>query len=433
MDHSSRGGGPLKLRAMFLGAGLCIATALRAGPHDHGPELPPEVGDTTLSVRSEMPLVAGRSTRMTVQLSWTANGAPISPEGLIEAHTERMHLFLIDPSLTDFRHVHPLPTAVPGNYEFDFTPTAPGTWRVFADILPAATRLNELPSTSITVEGLPRPTTEWFRNDAEMNGVKFHLELARRRPQAGEVTTATLTISHADGTPYTELKPVMGAPAHLAIFPSNRRFVVHAHPTNARPGALDFSLMLPVASYYRAYAQVLLDGVEVYVPFAFQAVGPGTDEATEEMLQWIDTQLLALRQIVGTDRRGRARHHAIGLAHRFEVLIGDATKTARIRSMAESLARQCEANDARGASRLLDEFTLEVNRLLGDRGLTLPKTPALLNERFCAVSGSPVGEVVPGSHIDTPQGRVQLCCPDCAAIYKSSPDEFLAKIRQGKR
>ncbi|HEY0944324.1 MAG TPA: hypothetical protein VGD81_03625, partial [Opitutaceae bacterium] len=50
--------------------------------------------------------VAGAPLQATVQLA-TASGKPLAPNDLLVMHTQRLHLLIVDPSLTDYQHVHP--------------------------------------------------------------------------------------------------------------------------------------------------------------------------------------------------------------------------------------------------------------------------------------------------------------------------------------
>ena len=57
-------------------------------------------------------------------------------DDLTEAHTEKLHLLIVDESLTDYHHEHPVPAGKPGEYRFDFEPKFGGTYHVWADLLP---------------------------------------------------------------------------------------------------------------------------------------------------------------------------------------------------------------------------------------------------------------------------------------------------------
>ena len=70
-------------------------------------------------------------------------GGSITFDQLREVHTRRIHLLIIDGSLTDYHHEHPVPSNVPGRYDFSFTPQKPGAYRVWADVQPVETDIQE--------------------------------------------------------------------------------------------------------------------------------------------------------------------------------------------------------------------------------------------------------------------------------------------------
>ena len=80
----------------------------------------------TMTLATAEPAVAGREVRAALRLR-TGSGKPVAPEDLLVTHTRRLHLLLIDPSLTDYQHVHPGPTRTPGEWAFAFTPRRTGT------------------------------------------------------------------------------------------------------------------------------------------------------------------------------------------------------------------------------------------------------------------------------------------------------------------
>jgi hypothetical protein len=81
----------------------------------------------------------------------TGSGKPVAPEDLLVTHTRRLHLLIVDPSLSDYQHVHPDSTGKPGEWAFSFTPRLSGTYRVFGDFTPAATGRGLYSSVDVTV------------------------------------------------------------------------------------------------------------------------------------------------------------------------------------------------------------------------------------------------------------------------------------------
>jgi hypothetical protein len=75
-----------------------------------------------LSLEPVTPLQAGKTSQVVVKLNTVAYGKPISFDGLKEAHTKKLHLLVVDPSLTDYHHIHPVAGKNAGEFVFNFTP-----------------------------------------------------------------------------------------------------------------------------------------------------------------------------------------------------------------------------------------------------------------------------------------------------------------------
>jgi hypothetical protein len=54
------------------------------------------------------PLEAGQSTQVTLKLNAVSDGKPLTLDDLEEAHTKKLHLLIVDPTLTDY---HPYPSS----------------------------------------------------------------------------------------------------------------------------------------------------------------------------------------------------------------------------------------------------------------------------------------------------------------------------------
>lgn len=212
----------------------------------------------------------------------TGSGKPIAPEDLLITHTMPLHLLIIDPTLTDYQHVHPEPGQKPGEWTFSFTPKLAGSYRVFADFTPAATGRGLYANSDLVVQGGERPTTAAPEHKGitgqppavERGGVRFALAIQSQPPRAGQPMDLAFSMVRADGGP-VPLQPVMGAFAHLVAFDESRSGFAHLHPVDADPlkpphptqPALNFKLTIPQPGRYVIWAQVNLDGHEEFVPF----------------------------------------------------------------------------------------------------------------------------------------------------------------------
>ena len=88
------------------------------------------------------PLQQGELNRVMLRLLRT-NEVAVRFEELQEVHEARIHLLVIDPSLTDYHHLHPQPTGTPGEFSFAFAPRRTGPYRVWADVRVAPMHLQE--------------------------------------------------------------------------------------------------------------------------------------------------------------------------------------------------------------------------------------------------------------------------------------------------
>lgn len=235
------------------------------------------------------PAVAHQEVHATAVLR-TANGKPIAPEDLLVVHTERLHLLIADPSLSDYQHVHPTPGRVAGEWLFAFTPKSAGVYRVFADFTPAATNRGLYAYADLAVGAgnagdsgaALKPAAEGGRapnETAERDGFRFSLEPAVQPIRAKQPADLRFSVVRDDGAE-VPLQPVMDAFAHLVAFDESRNGFAHLHPMqldlSKRPDpqqpVLDFKITIPQPGRYVIWAQVNLSGHETFVPFWFDVV-----------------------------------------------------------------------------------------------------------------------------------------------------------------
>ncbi len=231
-----------------------------------------------ISATTEAPLAVGREARVIVRLAH-ADGRPVLLRELLVMHTQPIHLLIIDPSLEDFHREHPKPTETPGEYAFTFTPSKPGPYRLWADVVPSATGLKEYPTVDLPAEGIAEPIAN--REDLSRvtaGGLTFTMTFADQaglRPRKKDTRFLRITVQDAEGKPVNTLTPVMNAFAHLVGFYDDRETIVHIHPTggdvlrdDVRGGpSLGFRFFAPKSGLMRLFAQVLVDGKTISVPF----------------------------------------------------------------------------------------------------------------------------------------------------------------------
>jgi heavy metal-binding protein len=167
----------------------------------------PSPGQQTVraSVTTVAPLTVGQPVAALLRLQ-RPNGDAVSPSDLIETHTKKIHLLIVDSSLTDYHHEHPVPTQNPGEYSFSFTPAKPGSYRVWADVRPYPLGLQEYAMTDIPAATSTEPLTNRTVNfKAGVDGLNYELILPQKTIQVGRPALARLRITTADGKGFTHL------------------------------------------------------------------------------------------------------------------------------------------------------------------------------------------------------------------------------------
>lgn len=241
----------------------------------------------TMAITTAAPAVSGSEVRAVVSLR-TGSGKPVAPEDLLVTHTRKLHLLVVDPTLVDYQHLHPVPTKRPGEWACAFTPRLAGTYRIFGDFTPAATGRGLYASVDLAVASsgvgggrgdvIPAPGRN-LGGRVERNGYRYVLTTARPPARAAAPIDLRFAVVRLDGGDVT-LEPVMGAYAHLVAFDAARSGFAHLHPAeadgskapDAKAPALNFKLTIPRAGPYTIWAQVNLGGREEYVPFGLEVV-----------------------------------------------------------------------------------------------------------------------------------------------------------------
>ena len=226
------------------------------------------------SLTAEREPARDQPVQFTLRLA-TASGKPVAPEDLIVAHTRKLHLLIVDPTLNDYQHLHPEPGRRPGDWVFTLTPNRSGLYRVFADFTPAATQRGLYTSADFTVPGAVARVVREASTTAQAMGFNFELVLPPV-VRAGQPVDLKFRIQTQgrDKMP-VPLQPVMGAFAHLVAFDEARSGFAHLHPNEtdlAKPPdslrpELTFKVTIPEPGRYVIWAQVNLGGSEIFVPF----------------------------------------------------------------------------------------------------------------------------------------------------------------------
>jgi len=272
------------IRSIRFAALLLLPAAAAHAQHDHSAPAP----TVKAEIISPATHVAGKTAAAVLRLT-TTDGKPITHEQLQVAHTEKLHLLVVDETLTDYHHEHPVAGEKPGEYKFDFSPRVGGTYSIWADVVPTATGKQEYAQTQVKVQGSPAKKDKALNTTADASGYRFSLATENNEPlQAGNATMVNIKVTTPDGKDFTALEPVMGAYAHMVAFPENLESVTHVHPMGKEPEnaterggpELSFHVEPEKPGFQKLFLQTQIDGREVYAAFGIEVKAGSNTAAT---------------------------------------------------------------------------------------------------------------------------------------------------------
>jgi hypothetical protein len=226
---------------------------------------------------AKAPLEVGKKAELRIRLLFNKNTRPVQLDDLEETHTRKIHLLISDISETDYHHEHPERVGE-GEYAFSFTPARPDTYRVWADLKPLLTHVQQytvadIPSTTPRQGALAPQEAE--NRHAEIDGYKFDLTFAKSLIHEKETVAGTLRVTDPDGHPFNKLEVVMGAFGHFVGFCDDFATVLHIHPVGSLIESPDLQGGPDLPFYFRSskpglvrfFAQVKIRGKEMFPRF----------------------------------------------------------------------------------------------------------------------------------------------------------------------
>lgn len=249
-------------------------------PQGHHHEMPAKSVQAmhTIKLSVEKIETKGKTRIVVIRLSQLQNGKPLTLDELKEVHTEKVHLLIINDTLDDYSHVHPVALTEPGLYQFEWTPKKQGAFRIWADLVPLSTNSQEYAIADLTqdkVEGAAIDKSTQM--ESTVNDYHFRLVFENPDLVAGKAVMGSVMVTDSKGNPVTWLEPIMGAYAHIVGFSQDRNTVVHIHPMGIEPKTptdkggpmLKFHLEPEQAGFVKLFVQVRINGKEIIAPFAF--------------------------------------------------------------------------------------------------------------------------------------------------------------------
>jgi hypothetical protein len=210
-----------------------------------------------------------------IKLTKITDDQPVALNDLKEAHTQKVHLLIVDDSLTDYHHIHPEATKEPGVYQFEWTPKAKGSYKLWADLVPVATNEQQYVTFDLIKGEKGAPIDKNVSLQSTVEGYTFKLSFDQDKLVAGKPVMGKIIVTDAKGDSVKTLEPIMAAYAHIVGFSEGLQSVVHIHPMGDEPTKetdrggpeLEFHLEPSAPGFIKLFAQVKLNGKELFVPF----------------------------------------------------------------------------------------------------------------------------------------------------------------------
>ncbi|UCZ90812.1 hypothetical protein [Gordonia sp. WA4-43] len=189
-------------------------------------------------------------------------------------HDKQLHLIVVRADGAYFRHVHP--TLSPeGRWSLPWQWATGGSYRIYADFVPAATGQPLTLTSTVEVSGDYRPAPAAAESrQSSVDG--FDIELAGHL-RAGAESELTVTVRRA-GQPVTTLQPYLGAFGHLVALRQGDLAYLHVHPEGAAPTAgqlagpqVRFATTAPTPGRYLLYLDFQVDGAVHTATFVLDA------------------------------------------------------------------------------------------------------------------------------------------------------------------
>jgi hypothetical protein len=221
-------------------------------------------------------LQRGKIQTVNIKLTALKDHKKIHLTDLREVHTKKIHVLIFDQTLTDYQHVHPIPTKEAGIYQFDWTPHNEGPYRLWVNIVPSKTGEEEYVRADFPQVGTSSKDIDRKLSLSEKKGENtYSLSFDVKDLKKDKAVMGTIKVVDSQGQGVSILEPVMGAFAHIVAINEDFETIAHVHPMGKEPSnkkdrggpELQFHFEPEKSGYYKIWLQVQLNGKDVFVPF----------------------------------------------------------------------------------------------------------------------------------------------------------------------
>ncbi len=230
-----------------------------------------------LEILQIAPLVQGQPLNVQFRLKAFRERRFLTMSDLKEVHTKKIHVLMVDQTLTDYQHLHPTadPTD-PETFTYTVMPRQSGAYRVWVDIT-----LNN---------GTHEIITSYIRGNTRTNGLidrtlvmqttigemKAALNFEPASLTLNKASMGRIDITDTNGNPIADLEPIMGAFGHIVAINEDRKTLAHVHPLGDEPtkpeqrgtSPLSFHLQPKASGITKVFLQVRRKGTDYTFPFS---------------------------------------------------------------------------------------------------------------------------------------------------------------------
>lgn len=261
---------------LMLGTTLAYSQGQHAHSHQHQAKNEAPSSQNIKIILEKKPITLTVNKPVTIRFQLHNEIKALTLNELKEVHTKKIHVLIIDPSLTDYHHVHPVEESQSNDFVFSFTPKNKGSYQMWVDITPVDTNQQEFLMTNLGAPSKNPLVKEEVTLNTSIRPYEFTLKLDSE-PKAGQELMATITVTK-NGKPFTNLEPTMGAFAHVVGFNGDHSSILHIHPMGKEPNKesdrggprLMFHIEFKKAGFVKLFAQFRINGQDVYVPFGIR-------------------------------------------------------------------------------------------------------------------------------------------------------------------
>lgn len=210
----------------------------------------------------------GKECQIKIRIS-DDRGKAMTPDDLAEIYTKKLHVMLVDSSLTDYQHIHPDYDKDSGLFVLNFTPKCHGEYNLWCDFKLKNNASNSVIKNKLASEQSHKmPAIIQHTNSVTNDNSNITIE-SDPPLTAGIASNLKINVTKRSGE-LVKLQQVMGAYAHLVGFSKDGENLIHCHPLNTSRhdnGELQFHVTPEKNGFTKFFLQIKADNKENVTPF----------------------------------------------------------------------------------------------------------------------------------------------------------------------